>query len=140
MTESLHIENAAALTSVFGRWPSFHDAEVISIQLDRSGDDGPSLEARVHVFCMTSDVDARGFFVLTDHTLVSLRFSNLILLNLKWFNAQNSLSDLSVQQVSPAEHDNRAFRVSFNSNHGVELELLCDRIAVRSVESFVPTG
>jgi hypothetical protein len=45
-----NIQNEQALISIFGRWPSFHDATIISILLDREGEDGPSLEARVHVF------------------------------------------------------------------------------------------
>lgn len=53
------VENAAALEAIFGRWPSFHDAEVLRVALDRSGDDGPTLELVVHVFVMTGEVDAR---------------------------------------------------------------------------------
>jgi hypothetical protein len=36
------VENAAALTKIFGKWPTFHDAEVLRIVLDRAGDDGPT--------------------------------------------------------------------------------------------------
>lgn len=88
MTDSVHVKNSSALTSIFGTWPSFHDAEVLSMHFDRGGDDGPSLEARVHVFSMTSDVDERGYYVLTNHTLVTLRFSNILIRNFCWFNTQ----------------------------------------------------
>ena len=138
MTESLLVENSEALIGIFGRWPSFHDAEVLSVHLDRAGDDAPSLEARVHVFRMTNDVDDRGFFVLTKHTLVTLRFSNIILRYLRWFNDQNSLSSLGIEQVDPAENEGRTLGASFDSNYGVELDVLCDRITVRSVEPFTP--
>ena len=97
----MFVENAAALTSVFGEWPSFHDAEVISMHLDRTGTQGATLDVRVHAFRMTSDIDARGFYVLTDHTLVALRFADISLLQLRWFNTQNSLSDLLIDPVSP---------------------------------------
>lgn len=138
MTESLLVENAEALTDIFGRWPSFHDAEVLSIHLDRADEDGPSLEARVHVFGMTNEVDDRGYFLLTNHTLITLRFSNIILRYLRWFNEQNSLSGLGIEQVDPAENEGRTLGVSFDSNYGVELDLLCNRITVRSVEPFTP--
>lgn len=46
MTETELVHNAEALTQIFGHWPSFHDAEVVAMSLDRVGDDGPSLEAR----------------------------------------------------------------------------------------------
>jgi immunity protein 50 of polymorphic toxin system len=137
MTESLLVENAEALVDIFGRWPSFHDAEVLSIHLDRSGEDGPSLEARVHVFLMTNEVDARGYYVLTKHTLVTLRFANIILRELCWFNAQNSLSGLGIERVDPTNNEGRTLGASFDANYGVELDLVCDRITVRSVEPFV---
>jgi hypothetical protein len=68
------IKNEKALTDIFGRWPSFHDAEIISIYLDRSGQDGPSLEAKIHLFEMTNRVDAKGYYVLKNHILVTFRF------------------------------------------------------------------
>src|SRR5689334_12879841 len=96
MTETELVSNAHALTQIFGYWPSFHDAEVLTMCLDRAGDDGPSLEARVHVFEMTDQVDDRGFYVLRKHTLVTLRFADILLRNLRWFNHQNSLSGLGI--------------------------------------------
>ena len=41
MTELPAIEYAEAITSIFGYWPSFHDAEVLTMHLDRDGEDGP---------------------------------------------------------------------------------------------------
>ena len=41
------------LTEIFGRWPSFHDSEVISIRLERRGRDKweePVAYVSVHVF------------------------------------------------------------------------------------------
>jgi hypothetical protein len=42
MTESLLVENAEILTGIFGRWPSFHDAEVLSLYLDRQARMAPA--------------------------------------------------------------------------------------------------
>lgn len=134
MTDSVHVKNSSALTSIFGTWPSFHDAEVLSMHFDRGGDDGPNLEARVHVFRMTSDVDERGYYVLTNHTLVTLRFSNILIRNFCWFNAQNSLSGIGIESVDPVANDGRMIGVSFYANYGVEADLACSQITVRSVE------
>ena len=79
------------LVDVFGYWPSFHDAEVVSIRLDRHGDAGPVLEALVHAFEMTRDVDAGGYFVLRHHVLVHLRFHEVVAPVLYGFNPQNML-------------------------------------------------
>jgi hypothetical protein len=68
----LNIDNHELLTRIFGTWPSFHDAEVLTVRLDRSGnsaDDGPALEAAIHVFRMTSEIDSRGYYVSKRTTL-----------------------------------------------------------------------
>ena len=133
MDETEFVENASALTQVFGEWPSFHDAEVHTMLLDRAGAHGAGLEARVHVFRMTDEVDARGFYVLTHHSLVRLRFDDISLLQLRWFNTQNALSDLLLEPVEPQTNEGgRRYRVRFGSAWGVEAELFCNQIAVTS--------
>ena len=87
---------------------------------------------------MTSEVADQGFYVLRDHTLVTLRFENIILRKLKWFNGQNSLAGLGISQVDPAEHDGRRFSVEFDSNYGVSADLLCDRVVVVQAKRFTP--
>ena len=138
MNEAEIVENAALLTHVFGGWPSFHDAEVLTMHLDRAGEGGPSLEACVHVFRATSEVGADGRYVLTRHTKVTLRFCNILLPALRGFNEQNSVSELDIEEVDPAEHDGRRLSARFGSNFGVEADLLCDRILVKAVEPFDP--
>jgi hypothetical protein len=139
MTTTEHVENAAALTRVFGDWPSFNDAEVVSIRLDGVGEGGPSLEAWVHVFRTTDQVDEQGYYVLTDHTLVALRFANTVLRKLHWINGRNSLSRLDIQEVDPATSDGRRYGVSFDSSWGIRADILCDRITVTAVEPVTPS-
>jgi immunity protein 50 of polymorphic toxin system len=75
---TVSFENSALLESIFGRWPSFHDAEVLRVVLDRSGDEGPTLEAAIHVFEMTPDVDPKGYYVLKNHTEVTSAFPLIV--------------------------------------------------------------
>ena len=140
MTETDLVANADALTEIFGYWPSFHDAEVLTMCLDRAGEDGPSLETQIHVFEMTDQVDERGFYVLRKHTLVTLHFANILLRNLGWFNNQNSLSGLGIYEAREEGVDGRAIGVSFGSNYGVEAELLCRGAAIVKVEPYEPAG
>jgi hypothetical protein len=58
------IANSQALTSRFARWPSFHDADVLRVRLDRRTREPPSLEAEIHLWEGTPEVDARGSYVL----------------------------------------------------------------------------
>jgi len=69
----VNCEHASNLESVFGRWPPFHDAEVPRLSLDRSGDEGPTLDVVVHASEMTTAIDAKGYYVLKSNTEVSFR-------------------------------------------------------------------
>lgn len=51
--ELQNIPGAMQLDSWFGCWPSFHDAEIISLHLNRNGNSF----LRVHTWEMTKEVD-----------------------------------------------------------------------------------
>ena len=82
-----------------GRVPSFHDAEIISVTLDREGISG---NIRIRTFEMTSDVDAQGYFVLKKHVVVGFQLSGITGLELTDFNHQNVIDGLSVSDASQA--------------------------------------
>ena len=129
------IENAETLVSIFGRWPSFHDAEVWSLTQERTPK-GFDVIATIHVFEMTSEVDARGFFRLQKHTRVVFRFVDCRETRFQWFNHQNVLSEL---QIEPADKSGvRTTRVVFGSSYGLEGELFCDRVLVVEAVPWVP--
>lgn len=71
------IANSRALVEVMGRWPSFHDAHLVEVV--RTDDD---LQVVVHVFEMTDEVDAAGYFVLTKHHLIRLELLRVITCNM----------------------------------------------------------
>ena len=129
-------EDAQRLTAIFGRWPSFHDSEVLRLVLDRSGPEGPTLEAIIHVFQATNELDARGYYVLKYHTEASLRFTRVEELDVQWFNAQNVISELVVEPLDPAEHEGRKLRVKMPPIYGVGVELECERAIVTSTRPF----
>lgn len=126
------VGNASALVTVFGDWPSFHDAEVLEILLQR-GPGTASLQALIHVFKMTAEIDAEGRYVNTNHTLVRFRFAGLELHSLKWFNHQNAIDDL---EVTPVTEVPGRFSVYMPSNWGCDVEFTCESIAVLSVEPY----
>ena len=134
----MSFENSSALTVVFGGWPSFHDAEVLRLHLDRPGSEGPILEIAIHVFEMTKDVDSKGYSVLRRHTEVTLRFTRVRSLRVESFNGQNVLSSLDVAQVDPGKSEGRRLRVRMPSSYGMEAEFECERAVVADVRAFEP--
>ncbi len=95
------IKNSNRITDIFGYWPSFHDAEIQSISLtggetylkdpDRIY---PTLDIKIHLWEMTNEVNAKGFFVLKNHTLTDLRFRNTGELELSDFSFRNTIMEM----------------------------------------------
>ena len=132
-----NIGNHESLTSVFGRWPSFHDAEVIWLRFDRratSLGDAPTVEALIHTFEMTSEVNAAGFYVLRNHVLVHLRFSRVMQPILENFNYQNALLGLRITDIMNRQMEDINFEVNLDAAFGVDAYFQCQRIEVVDVE------
>jgi hypothetical protein len=124
------------LIAVFGYWPTFHDAEVIWLRLDRRSSDagsGPTLEALVHTFEMTSDVGPDGYYVLRNHVQVHFRFSEVIELRLEGFNYQNVLLGLGVSDLRELGMERVRFDVRLDSSFGVEALFQCRAIEIVDV-------
>jgi hypothetical protein len=133
----LPIENQHLLTENFGHWPSFHDAEILSIVLDRDGDDSPSLTTKMHLWATTDEVDKDGQCAVTNHTIAAIRFRNIQLDSLTGFNQQNVLFGLEITEVEPIADGNygRRFDVAFLSTYGCSAQFRCASIVVQSADA-----
>ena len=80
-----------------GRVPSFHDAEIVSLFLDRND---ARCNLNIHAFAMTPEVDERGFYKTKDHVVVSFQFVGVTNLELQDFNEQNVIYGLSVSRTT----------------------------------------
>lgn len=142
------IKNRSAIIDRFGHWPSFHDAEVLSILLER-GELGGSLTLRIHTWDVSAEVDASGYFILTNHTLVAMRFIGVVLETLRHFNRQNVISELRIEELTsaapplPAESyyfaadtTDLAFQVTIDSSYGCAALFKCKTAEVVAVEPF----
>ena len=128
------------LTSRFGRWPSFHDAEIIEFSLNRGSlhlnERGPVLpfaSVTIHHWRLTSDVDAKGYFVLDLHTVSTLRFHGISDLKIGNFNQQNVIFSLKIENEKRHPEDSFPIKVEFESSFGMEALIRC--ISVEVVES-----
>ena len=93
MIETPDIPGAVDVVAWFGYWPSFHDAEVVSITLDRLN----ASRVVIHTFTATREIDARGYYVLRNHTLTTIRFHDVLNLEIKGFSNQNVIFGLSIE-------------------------------------------
>lgn len=98
---SSFIQHSNRITNIFGGWPSFHDAEILSLSLSiadgepwGSGSISPTLDMRVHLWEMTKEVTEQGYFVLAKHTLAHLQFRCVEALSFSDFSFQNVIFEL----------------------------------------------
>ncbi len=129
------IENSEALISVFGYWPSFHDAEVLELLIQRNGSSSgcASIVALVHVFEMTNQIKSDGHFLCHKHSIVSFAFEDIDELTLDSFNYQNVLDCLSIEEM-----ESGSFAVTFDSAYGLDAFFTCRHIKVKSVIQGIP--
>lgn len=127
------IRNRELLTNIFGQWPSFHDAEVLRVELDR---DCCTLVAQIYVFRMTNTVDLDGYYVLENKTTVAMKFTGVVDLEMRWFNHQNVLWALEIIDIRSQQLERINFEVSFPSSYGLEAQFKCESIEVVSVQPY----
>ena len=133
------------LVEIFGRWPSFHDSEVLSIRVDRRGRDeweGPVAYVSVHVFEGYRESESSTEVKWRNHTVVTFRFAPVADLTLTAFNQQNAIWNLTFELVSPESTDQPwigpVYRVSFQPSFGVDLSFLCGSVEIDSVDRTCP--
>jgi hypothetical protein len=136
----IEIPGAELLTRVFGRWPSFHDAEVVRIALERTSDfaAGPACELDIHVFEMTSELDEKNHYVLRYHTLVTLRCEGLRESDLSGFNNQNVLAGLDLLETDRREDDRVRYELTLDPSYGVSARFACESVRVVAAMAWNP--
>jgi hypothetical protein len=134
--ESL-IQGSGKLTSIFGYWPSFHDAEVIEIHFWRGDIDTdnnkyvfPVLTARLHLWEITREVNPEGYLSRRHHTLARLRFYDVGGFKMEGFNHQNAILGLRVTSQERSEGPSPLFDVQFEPAFGMGASFTCSRIEV----------
>lgn len=140
MQLAVEIENANLILDWFGFWPSFHDSEVISINLHRSlhgKEKGPFLTACFYAFQMTSEVDEKSFYKLIKHCVIELEFENVESVELDEFNHQNALDGVEFSNTTNFL-GKPAISVVFNSAYGVGFDLKCSKVRVVSLTPGKP--
>ncbi|MEZ5429154.1 MAG: Imm50 family immunity protein [Pyrinomonadaceae bacterium] len=77
MKNYIDIEGSEKILELYGKWPSFHDSEIISINLDRdkeNGKYGPTVTVKIHGFTITNEIDERGHYKIKSHQLENLKY------------------------------------------------------------------
>jgi len=121
--EIQEVPGAAELHDWFGFWPNFHDAEIISLYLNRA----ETSSLQVHTWEMTRDLDEKGYYIHTKHLLVEFILEKISGLNLDGFNHQNVILDLGIMKTDAG------FRLTLAPCYGLAGFIECEKISLRLV-------
>jgi hypothetical protein len=117
-TELAGVTGAQKLFDWFGYWPSFHDAEVISLHLNRGA---PSV-LKVHVCSYEDDVDPEGYFVSQKHVIVKFLLHEVSELELEDFSCQNVLFGLELTKES------EGYKFALDPTYGLGGTILAQKV------------
>jgi len=134
MIEAPEIPGAAEVIAWFGYWPTFHDAEVLSIVLNRSGES----QVVILTWGTTPEIDPSGYFVQAKHAVVTFRMEGfprdadgITRTEIACFNHQNVLSSAAVTKTQDC------YELALDGIFGVGGSIFCERMSV-TLEPGVP--
>jgi hypothetical protein len=132
------IAGSEQVIAIFNRWPSFHDAEVVRLALERTAsyERGPDLTLDLHAFEITSDVGPNGQYVLRHHVLISFRFSGVADLHIDGFDNQNAIMGLRIENIRDRQLEELRYEVQFGGSFGVSAAFLCRDASVERVRPW----
>ena len=126
----MNIINYEILTDIYGKWPCFHDAEVLSIKLTRSLGLEKVCDVKVVVNCFTMETVNEGTAefetVKTNNYTIEFLFSDVTNLVIDGFNHQNVIDDIEFTD------EVRGIKVEFVPIFGVSSVFTCKRVEVLS--------
>ena len=109
------------VTGFFGYWPSFHDAEIVSLLLERTGRpehyEGPVVTMKLATREWRHD-PATGRTVTHRNAVVEFRFTSAEGFHLAGFDYQNAIDSLELRPAGDERFPGR-LRVSFRPGTGV---------------------
>jgi hypothetical protein len=133
-----NVSGGPELLAWFGEEPTFHDAEVISLSLSRTG---PS-ELKIHGWIATDDVDPNGYIVLDKHAIVTFSLEGVMDLQLDGFSGQNVVGGLVLRYATdrgrsgyyPMPEDPRDIEIELIPCYGLDGFIRAKKVAL----SFSP--
>ena len=125
--------------AILDKWPSFHDAEVLSVTLERDERSyiaPPQMKAVIHAFRLeVSPGDPSR-----NNCLVSMQFRGIEELKLADFNNQNAINGISLSTHWSERLRCEVFNVRFLPGFGLGCEFQCNEIEVLSVQPIAVEG
>jgi len=128
MSPEQFILDAHKVTDRFGKWPDFHDAEIVRLHLDRGGPSGPTLEFTLFGWGWNGIVLPSGLYDRANLSLVHFRCDGLEEDNeFGGFNHQNVLRSLRFERIG------ELIQVEMSPSFGIGGQFTCRSVRVIDV-------
>ena len=125
------IANYEHVVTFFGRWPSFHDYEVVSMYLERSWDGEAWPTLTIEFFCFNFAVGTED--PNRQDCLVTIRFGGLLNVKFDGFNHQNAINGLIMTDTWSENLNRQMFDIQIVQGFGLGAHFECEEIEVLSV-------
>lgn len=125
-----------------GMWPSFHDAEVLTLTVDcthvaTSEELSPVLDLHLRGWVMTSEVTEQGFYKLHGDAVFHFQFEGVTNLHIEGFNNQNVLSALNLEVVDdPQSQGRKVLQVELEHCYEFKASFTAQRARVLSITPY----
>lgn len=143
MDKYLNIEGSEKILKLYGGWPSFHDSEILSVNLGRAktkGKYGPTVTIKLHGFVMTNEIDDKGHYKTVDHAQIVFQFYDVVEFELTHgFGTQNPLSEVSIEDIRSHQLEDINYSVRFGAHLNCDVEFKCSSVTVASVVEGIPS-
>jgi hypothetical protein len=138
MKLSDYLENYKLVENIYGYWPTFHDAEIKSVQLGsyykvKEDYSCAYMELTVHCFEMTSKVKEDGYFELVKHHLIKFRFEDICDSELIGFNHQNAVLSLDFEVLETNDRGFTPILVEIDPAYGLGGEFKAYKASILDV-------
>lgn len=137
------IQGFELVVAHLGLWPSFHDAEVLKLVIDRtnvatSEELSPVLDLHLRGWVMTSEVTEQGFYKHHGEAVFRFRFEGVTNLRIEGFNNQNVLSALNLELTDhPHDTGRHVLQVELEHCYEFEASFTAQKARVVSVTPFL---
>jgi hypothetical protein len=145
VSSTQHIAGSEKLVAALGYWPTFHDAEVISVSAQRAlpvAVGGARVELVVHVrkYEVRGEGTAQYEQALVKSVLASFLCTQVADLELSEFNHQNVINSLSVRNEPSPEAAGAPLVLTIEPIWGVGGTVRCARVEVSTVQELPNAG
>ncbi|MDR0674082.1 MAG: immunity 50 family protein [Zoogloeaceae bacterium] len=135
------IEGFERVVAHFGMWPSFHDAEVLKLSVERTRVATALLsvlDLRLRGWVMTSEVTEQGFYKLRGDAVFHFQFEGITNLRVAGFNNQNVLSTLNLELIDdPNNQYRKILQVELERCYAFEASFTAQKAQVLGITPYV---